>query len=202
MTEMLDRLSPSQRRNQLITAASEVFVLRGYHAASIREISHRARITKPIIYRHFSGKLDLYLAVLQKYLDQLVAGVQDALRSTADNRARTRAAVQAYFDFVDHESQGFRLIFESQVITEPSIQWRLNQTAEACVDAVYEVLAEDSGLAPPHARVLAVGVVGASEFSARYWLEVGRPISKAAAVDAVFSLCWGGLSEVPRRLIR
>ncbi|MEV6338852.1 TetR/AcrR family transcriptional regulator [Nocardia vinacea] len=199
MTEMLNHLSPCHRRSRLLAAASEVFVLRGYHSASIREISHRAGVTKPIIYKHFSGKLDLYLAVLQNHLDELVTGVQRALHSTTDNRARALAAVQAYFDFVDQESQGFRLIFESNVVTEPSVQLRLNQTTEACVDALFGTLAEDPRLGPPHARILAVGLVGASEFAARYWLDVGRPISKAEAVDTVFSLCWGGLSEVPLR---
>ena len=199
MTEILDRLPAAERRDQLIAAASEVFVLRGFHAAGIREISERAGVTKPIIYKHFSGKLDLYLAVLQNYIDELVASVQAALHSSTDNRTKARAAVKAYFDFVDHESQGFRLIFESDVITEPSIQWRLNQATDTCVRAVFETLAEGPGLAPLHARVLAAGLVGASEFTARYWLDAGRPIAKAEAVDAVFSLCWAGLSEVPLR---
>lgn len=200
MTELFDRLSANQRRSQLIAAASEVFILRGYHMATVREISRRAGVTKPLIYRHFSSKLDLYQTVLQNHLDDLVAGVRSALHSFSDNHSRTRAVVQAYFDFVDHESQGFRMIFESGMTAEPTIQWRLSQAHEACVDAVFEGLAEASAVAPLHARVLAAGLVGASEVTARAWLEDGRPVSKTEAVDTVVFLCWSGLSEVSRGL--
>ncbi|MGY2061057.1 TetR/AcrR family transcriptional regulator, partial [Nocardia gipuzkoensis] len=47
------------------------------------------------------------------------------------------------------------------------------------------------------ARILAVGLVGASQISARYWLEADRPIPKEEAVDTTVQLCWGGLSRVP-----
>ncbi|MGW6425079.1 TetR/AcrR family transcriptional regulator [Nocardia sp. NPDC055053] len=195
-----DRMPAHRRRSQLIAVATEIFALRGYHDTSIREISQRAGITKPVIYKHFSGKLDLYLAVLQSYLDELISGMLNALRSSGDTRARIHAAVQFYFDFVDDECHAFRLIFESPVITEPAVEWRLNQTTNACVSAVYDLLIEDVGVTPRQARILAVGLVGASQFTARYWLQAGRPIARAEAVDTVFDLCWGGVSEVPLQL--
>ncbi|MBP0657182.1 helix-turn-helix transcriptional regulator, partial [Mycobacterium tuberculosis] len=79
----------------LLHAASEVFVLRGYHAAGMDEISQVAGVSKPVLYQHFTSKLELYIAVLQNYVDMLVSSVRQALRSTTDNRQRVRAAVQA-----------------------------------------------------------------------------------------------------------
>ncbi|MBF6470173.1 TetR/AcrR family transcriptional regulator, partial [Nocardia beijingensis] len=93
-----------------------------------------AGVSKPVLYQHFSSKLELYLAVLQNYIDALVSSVRQALRSTTDNRQRVRAAVAAYFDFVDHETQGFRLVFESDLTSEPQVQRRVEQATEACVD--------------------------------------------------------------------
>nr|WP_233608165.1 TetR/AcrR family transcriptional regulator [Nocardia stercoris] len=191
------RLPRDARRAQLLAAAGEVFVLRGYHAAGMDEISQCAGVSKPVLYQHFSSKLELYLAVLQNYIDVLVSSVRQALRSTTDNRARVRAAVQAYFDFVDHETQGFRLVFESDLTSEPQVQRRVEQATEACVDAVYDLVSHDSGLDPYRARILAVGLVGASQITARYWLEAHRPIPKEEAVDTTVALCWGGLSHVP-----
>ena len=73
----------------MLAAASEVFVTRGYHAAGMDEISECAGVSKPVLYQHFPSKLKLYLAVLQGYVDNLVSGVRQALRSTTDNRQRS-----------------------------------------------------------------------------------------------------------------
>ncbi|QXQ12874.1 TetR/AcrR family transcriptional regulator [Skermania piniformis] len=191
------RLRRDERRRQLLDAASEIFVLRGYHAAGMDEISECAGVSKPVLYQHFASKLELYLAVLQSYVDSLIAGVRQALRSTTDNRQRVRAAVQAYYDFVDHDQQGFRLVFESDNKGDPQVQRRVEMATEACVDAVYDLVSHDSGLDPYRARILAVGLVGASQFTARYWLDADRPIPKEEAVDTTVALAWGGLSHVP-----
>lgn len=191
------RLPRDERRQQLLAAASEVFVMRGYHAAGMDEISECAGVSKPVLYQHFPSKLDLYVAVLQGYIETLVSSVRQALRSTTDNRQRVRAAVAAFYDFVDTEVQGFRLVFESDLMGEPQVQRRVDHATEACVDAVFDLVAQDSGLDPYRARILAVGLVGASQVTARYWLEADRPIPKEDAVDTTVALAWGGLSHVP-----
>jgi AcrR family transcriptional regulator len=191
------RLPRDARRLQLLQAASEVFVSRGYHTAGMDEIAECAGVSKPVLYQHFPGKLDLYLAVLQSYVDSLISGVRQALRSTTDNRQRVRAAVQAFFDFVDNESQGYRLVFESDFMGDAQVQAQVDRATEACVDAVFDLVAHDSGLDPYRARILAVGLVGTSQFTARYWLQANRPIPKEQAVDTTVALAWGGLSHVP-----
>ncbi|MFD4293054.1 TetR/AcrR family transcriptional regulator [Rhodococcus sp. NPDC058505] len=191
------RLPRDARRLQLLQAASEVFVSRGYHSAGMDEIAECAGVSKPVLYQHFPGKLDLYLAVLQSYVDSLISGVRQALRSTTDNRQRVRAAVQAFFDFVDNDSQGYRLVFESDLMGDPQVLSRVDRATEACVDAVFDLVAHDSGLDPYRARILAVGLVGTSQFTARYWLQANRPIPKEEAVDTTVQLAWGGLSHVP-----
>ncbi|MEE2034413.1 TetR/AcrR family transcriptional regulator [Rhodococcus chondri] len=191
------RMPRDERRAQLLGAASEVFVTHGYHAAGMDEIAECAGVSKPVLYQHFPGKLELYCAVLQNYVDVLISGVRQALRSTTDNRQRVRAAVQAFFDFVDNDSQGFRLVFESDLMGEHEVARRVEQATEACVDAVFDLVSHDSGLDPYRARILAVGLVGTSQFTARYWLDASRPISKEDAVDTTVALAWGGLKHVP-----
>ena len=191
------RLPREERRRQLMRAAQEVFVSRGFHGAAMDEIADTAQVSKPVLYQHFPGKLELYCAVLQNYVDVLINGVRQALRSTTDNRQRVRAAVQAFFDFVDNDSQGFRLVFESDLMGEPEVSRRVEQATEACVDAVFDLVSHDSGLDPYRARILAVGLVGTSQFTARYWLDAARPIPKDDAVDTTVALAWGGLKHVP-----
>ncbi|MCE9515985.1 MAG: TetR/AcrR family transcriptional regulator [Mycobacterium sp.] len=191
------RLPRGERREQLLEAASEVFVDRGFHAAGMDEIADRAGVSKPVLYQHFTSKQDLFLAVLAQHTDVLVSGVRQALRTTTDNRQRLRAAVQAFFDFIEHDSQGYRLIFENDYISEPQVAAQVKVATEACTDAVFDLISRDSGLEVHRARMIAVGLVGISVDCARYWLDSDRPVSKEEAVDGTVAFAWGGLSHVP-----
>src|SRR6201986_5592527 len=82
------RLPRSARRKQLLAAAQEVFVAHGYHAAAMDDIAERAGVSKPVLYQHFPGKLELYLALLDTQAELLSKAVHDALAATDDNRLR------------------------------------------------------------------------------------------------------------------
>ncbi|HEU0192513.1 MAG TPA: TetR/AcrR family transcriptional regulator [Mycobacterium sp.] len=192
-----NRLPRDERRGQLLVAASDVFVDRGYHAAGMDEIADRAGVSKPILYQHFSSKLELYLAVLSQHGDNLVTGVRQALRATTDNRERLRSAVQAFFDFIEHDGEGYRLIFENDNVIEPQVAAQVRVAVDSCTDVIFELVSQDSGLDAHRARMIAVGLVGASVDSARYWLHSGRPITKDDAIDNTVRFAWGGLSHVP-----
>lgn len=191
------RLPRSARRRQLLDAASEIFVERGYHSAGMDEIASAAGVSKPVLYQHFPSKLDLYIAVVDSHAEKLVADVNAALATTQDNRERVRAAVQAFFDFIDEDHSGYRLIFSSDA-KDPAVIRRVEGATEACVDAVYGLVMADSGLDPYRSRMLAAGLVGASQVNARYWLEANRPIEKESAVETTVTLLWSGLAGVPR----
>ncbi|MBB4137599.1 TetR/AcrR family transcriptional regulator [Gordonia humi] len=190
------RLPRSARRRQLLDAASEIFVERGYHSAGMDEIAIHAGVSKPVLYQHFPSKLDLYIAVVDSHGEKLVSDVTRALQATTDNRQRVQAAVQAFFDFIDEDNSGYRLIFASDAM-DPAVIRRVEGASDACVDAVYGLVMQDSGLDPYRSRMLAAGLVGASQVNARYWVEANRPIDKASAVETTVALLWGGLAGVP-----
>lgn len=52
-------------------AATELFAERGYRGASIEEIARRSEVTPPVVYDHFSSKLDLYRQLLENHFAQL-----------------------------------------------------------------------------------------------------------------------------------
>src|ERR1700690_2551473 len=86
-----NRLPRLARRRQLLDAALEVFVARGYHAAAMDEIAERAGVSKPVLYQHFPGKQELYLALLDESVDTLLETVRDALQSNPDPKQRVAA---------------------------------------------------------------------------------------------------------------
>lgn len=191
------RLPRTARRAQLLAAAQDVFVSNGYHAAAMDDIAERAGVSKPVLYQHFPGKLELYMALLDTQVTELVTRVRDAMESTTDNKLRVRAAVRAYFDFVDGESQAFRMVFESDLRGEPEVRNAIERATSACVDAIGATITADTALDDEHARLLAVGLVGMSQVTARFWLDSERTIAKEQAVELISSVAWRGIGGFP-----
>jgi AcrR family transcriptional regulator len=191
------RLPRSARRKQLLAAAQEVFVAQGYHAAAMDDIADRAGVSKPVLYQHFPGKLDLYLALLEEHADAMVAAVREALASTTDNKQRVAATIEAYFRFVDEDGGAFRLVFESDLTNQPEVRERVEGTTLACARLISEVIREDTGLPSEQSRLLAVGLVGMAQVTARYWLADGGSIPRDAASRLLASLSWRGLGGFP-----
>src|ERR1700727_923686 len=192
------RLPRLARRRQLLDAATEVFVARGYHAAAMDEIAERAGVSKPVLYQHSPGKQDLYLALLDESVDRLVDAVTGAIRSTADNRQRVNATFAAYFEYVAEHSGTFKLVFESDFSNEPAVRARLDAANRECADLISQVIREDAGLADDEAYLLSIGMIGMAQVSARYWLSTLGSIPREAAEQLVARLAWRGLSGSPR----
>ena len=193
------RLPRIARRAQLLRAARDVFVANGYHAAAMDEIADRARVSKPVLYQHFPGKLDLYLALLDDSGEQLLARLHAALRSTDDNKERVSATVAAYFAFVDDPAGTYRLLFESDLTNENAVRERLERLNAACADEIAKIIAEDTGLSVEESTLLAIGLVGVAQVAARYWLDAQGSIPRDAAAELVATLGWRGIRGFPKR---
>ena len=191
------RLSRSARRAQLLVAARDVFAAQGYHAAAMDDIAERAGVSKPVLYQHFPGKLELYRALLTTCADELVDRVRDAIARTSDNRERVAAAVSAYFDFVAGDGQAYRLVFGSDLRGEPEATAVVDGALSRCIDTVAEAVTTDAGLDAPRARLLAVGLVGLSQVGAQYWLDSDREVPRDEAEALMSSLAWRGLAGFP-----
>ena len=194
------RLPRSARRKQLLAAAQEVFVANGYHAAAMDDIAERAGVSKPVLYQHFPGKLELYLALLDTQAEALAASVVASLEGTDDNHERIHRVLTAYFDFVDRDDHdgAFRLIFESDIVNDPEVRRRVESVTARTMEAVADTVAADTGLRRPEAELLATALTGSAQVVARWWLASDRPVTQDAAIALLESLLWRGISNFPR----
>ena len=192
------RLPRDERRAQLLVAALEVFTAAGYHSAAMDEIADRANVSKPVLYQHFPSKLDLYLAVLDLHIDSLVFAIQKAIASNRENSSRVAATVDAYFGFIDSEGEAFRLLFESDMNLEPQVRERLNRMTYDCEAAVSAVISIDTGLGKEESMMLAVGIIGTVQTTARHWLDRDGKIDRQRATELVMNLIWRGISGFPK----
>jgi len=193
-----NRMPREQRRAQVLGAAREVFVEVGYHAAGMDEIADRAGVSKPVLYQHFPGKLDLYLALLDDGIDHLLTRMDAALRSTTDNKKRVRATVAAYFAFVDDPQGAYRLVFESDLTNENSVRSRVDRVELALAQEIATVIAEDTGLSQEEALLLGTGLQGMAQVAARRWLrDADGPVDRQAAAELIAALAWRGIRGFP-----
>ena len=192
------RLPRDERRAQLLVAALEVFTAAGYHSAAMDEIADRANVSKPVLYQHFPSKLDLYLAVLDLHIDSLVFAIQKAIASNRENSSRVAATVEAYFGFIDSEGEAFRLLFESDMNLEPQVRERLNRMTYDCAAAVSAVISIGTGLGKEESMMLAVGIIGTVQTTARHWLDRDGKIDRQRATELVMNLIWRGISGFPK----
>jgi AcrR family transcriptional regulator len=161
------------------------------------EIADRASVSKPVLYQHFPSKLDLYLAVLDLHIDSLVFDLQKAIASTKENKNRVKATVDAYFGFIDDEAGAFRLLFESDMSIEPQVRERLNRMTYDCAAAVSAVISLDTGFPKEESMMLAIGLIGCAQITARHWLEKDGKIDRSKAAALVTNLLWRGISGFP-----
>jgi TetR/AcrR family transcriptional regulator len=83
------RLSGSERREQLIHVAIDLFSRKGFKGTTTREIAAAAGVTEAIIFRHFETKEHLYTAIIDQKLNspqtaQWVAGLTQAMERNDD----------------------------------------------------------------------------------------------------------------------
>ena len=192
------RMPRRARRAQLLSAALEVFVAQGYHAAAMDDIAERAAVSKPVLYQHFPSKLELYLALLDQSCAQIISGAQRALESTEDNKQRVTATMEAFYDYVADAEGAFRLVFESDLTNEPAVRARVDTVTSECARLIAHVIAEDTGLPEEHSHLLAVSLVGMGQVSARFWLQAEGTLTRAEAAALVAGLAWRGIGRYPR----
>ncbi|GAA3146607.1 TetR/AcrR family transcriptional regulator [Nonomuraea roseoviolacea] len=69
------------KRDQVVSAALEVFGRYGFRRTSMDLIARAARMSRPAVYLHFSSKEDVFRAVAQRFAGDIVAAAERARRS-------------------------------------------------------------------------------------------------------------------------
>jgi AcrR family transcriptional regulator len=162
------------------------------------DIAERAGVSKPVLYQHFPGKRELYLALLDQSCDTIIDACRKALASTVDNKQRVAATMQVFYDYVADAHGAFRLVFESDLTNEDTVRQRVDRVTAECAEEIADVIQEDTGLPAEQSRLLAVSLVGMAQVSARFWLDTEGGIEQRDAAGLVAGLAWRGIRGFPR----
>lgn len=178
------------REREIIGATRTLFDARGVRDAQIEDIARAAGINRAIVYRHFTGKEELFALTLVGYLDELRAGLEEAAGSSTEPRTRLTAIVSAFVDyglahpaFVDC-AQALMRRTGPELLEEisESAMFRLGRGISGCLAVLAGVLEDgrasgDFTVADPH---LAANTLYASGLGALQLARVGILVREAA----------------------
>ncbi len=136
------------REREILEATRRLFDETGVRDAQIEDIARAVGVNRAIIYRHFSGKEELFALTLVSYLEDLETRLRAAAKGRRSPTTRLAAVVEAFVDFgleypafVDcaqtlMRRPGPELLEE---ISESSL-FRLGRGISACLAVLSEVL--------------------------------------------------------------
>jgi AcrR family transcriptional regulator len=193
------RLSGDQRRERILAVATEAFARGGYHGASVGEIAEAAGITKPVLYDHFASKHDLYVELMESARDELTERGAAAMSADAPAEQRVRAAVDAFFSFVEERPATASVLLSiprgDPELVEPARLVQAGATAR-----IAQLLAAEPGLFAGQrdrirrielvAEFIKMGMHGLSE----WWAEHPKA-ARRSLVEATMDVAWSGLGS-------
>jgi len=185
-----------QRRAELTAAAIDAIRRLGPDVG-MDAIAAHAGVSKPVLYRYFADKSQLWLAVGQEAAGMVLDAITPAVASVREERAAVAAAVDAYLGHIAADPNLYQF-----VVHQPEIARGRDVVADV-VDTVASGLARilgdrlrarglDSGPALPWAY----GVVGYVQSVGDWWLRQQQPISREALGDYLTTFLWGGVSGI------
>ncbi len=105
-----DKALVEERHAQLVTAATRLFLQRGFHQTSVREIAAAAGWTMGSLYLYISRKEDILYLVRRAIMDRIIEGI-DSVDQSADAGETLRAYLRHHFHTVDAMQDEVRLFY-------------------------------------------------------------------------------------------
>jgi AcrR family transcriptional regulator len=175
------RLPRTQRRDQILAAATQAFARAGFTATSLDDIAAEAGISRAILYRHFDSKTDLYQAVLDRACGRLITATGADEFTDASIPGLLRAAAE--------DPAGFRLLFH-HAAREPEFRQAMDQFRTDMTAVAHKHLA--ASIPDPDWAAWAAQLVPTVAISAvTAWLDAGQPDPERAAeriIEAVYGV--------------
>jgi len=101
-----------ERRESLINAAIAVFIEKGFHNATVRDIGRAANMTQGTIYNYVSSKDDILYMVCDRIVAEYNEQTRRALDTSHDPVGRVRSAVRAISQVMYRHRREILLIYQ------------------------------------------------------------------------------------------
>jgi AcrR family transcriptional regulator len=139
------RLSPDERRGQLLDLGVRLLATRSLDELSIDLLAEEAGISRGLLYHYFGNKHAFHEAVVRRAADDLIA--QTAPPTTGEPLERLQVSVTAYVDYVLANFEGYVSLLRGAAVG--------NDALRAIYEEVRAVLSERIFLEDPQGQLVA-----------------------------------------------
>lgn len=102
------------RRDEVLSAALELFTSRGYFNTSVQDIQKAAGVSTGFIYHHFSSKEELARALYHKLIDGLAADIAAIGRDHSTLAGRSRALIGYFLRLAEERPAAMAFILHAR----------------------------------------------------------------------------------------
>ncbi|MDR1768831.1 MAG: TetR/AcrR family transcriptional regulator [Propionibacteriaceae bacterium] len=190
------RMTRSERHEQLIDIARELFAEKGLDGTSVEEIAERAGVSKPVVYEHFNGKEGLYDVVVDREVNTLQTAIRNALAEPAGPRKLIELGTLALLDYIDDHADGFRIISRDSTATSPGASFAtilsdIASRVEGQLLGEFTKRGHDPLTVPLYAQML----VGLVALAGQWWVDNRdtHQLSKPLVAAHLVNLTWYGM---------
>ncbi len=180
-------------RDRLLDAAAAVFAAHGYHGASVTDVAAAAGLTKGAVYSNFRSKEELFLELLDRNVDEVVALIDGLLTDRRTQRAEQLQGRLANAALFDRSWTLLELEFVLYVARNPHLARRLAERRDRTRTAIAQVVARHlaergtADVAVAAERVARLLIAGADGLTTAALTEPDLPVTAllAALFDAL-----------------
>jgi AcrR family transcriptional regulator len=182
------------RREELIDAAIAAVKEHGTEVG-MDQIALVAATSKPVIYRYFADKNDLYRAIGRRIIAQVVKALQ-SVEESSDPQVLLRASIDAYLQLLEDNPELFRFVTQNRLLNEARVG---EPTATDFSGPVSDVLTaglgaqlRSIGLDPTGAQPWGAAVVGFIRAASLWWIDHPSAMTRPQLTEYLGALLWGG----------
>ncbi|MFB8003339.1 TetR/AcrR family transcriptional regulator [Nocardia sp. NPDC056000] len=143
------RMSPEERREQLLDAVLKIIVEQGIHKVSMDTVAREVGVTRPVVYGVFSDTDDLLRASLDRETNAALAQVHPlliALRESTDPGPAIIAYLDGFLTEVLAAPDRWRAAFSLVDSTTPKFRRRIERQRKAITELLENYLRDTPGM--------------------------------------------------------
>ncbi|HLY30411.1 MAG TPA: TetR/AcrR family transcriptional regulator [Ktedonobacterales bacterium] len=188
-------------RQRILEAAEAVFGEVGYHAASVSEITRRAKVAQGTFYIYFHSKREIFAELVEDLGKRLRAATRAASEGARDRLEAERLGFAAFFTFVAQHRQVYHIVQEAERVAPEVARAYYQRFSDGYQRRLREAV-QHGDIRPIDPEVIAYALMGIAHFQALRWIlwadNESATISPEVA-DAIFSFIAQGLEPTPER---
>jgi AcrR family transcriptional regulator len=171
--EPTSRSSKKERtRARLLSAAEEVFGMRGFNDASIVEITQKANVALGTFYVYFPSKTAIFNYIIETRIGDLRDSLRAAQEGTGNRRSVERAVLRAFMEWATAHPHAYRAARQAEYVEGTRLRdWYQKFVLDYSTRLKGAMAAGE--LEPTDPEVLAWSLVGMADLLATHWITWG-----------------------------